>query len=120
MTALAPAVVIPPYGQRKGWRPAKQADFGDGGAYPECHIAQYPLDLGKKKVSYSEHFLYSADSPIVRPIPATLLLYKLIAKAMYDMTLLPSKAIAMADGSNPSLRTSCHWFIEQTWMTRLV
>lgn len=24
---------------------------GDGGAYPECHIAQYPLDLGRKKVS---------------------------------------------------------------------
>jgi len=23
---------------------------GDGGAYPECHIAQYPLDLGRKKV----------------------------------------------------------------------
>ena len=24
---------------------------GDGGAYPECHVAQYPLDMGKKKVS---------------------------------------------------------------------
>jgi hypothetical protein len=24
---------------------------GDGGAYPECHIAQYPLNLGRKKVS---------------------------------------------------------------------
>ena len=24
---------------------------GDGGAYPECHIAQYPLELGRKKVS---------------------------------------------------------------------
>ena len=23
---------------------------GDGGAYPECHVAQYPLDLGRKKV----------------------------------------------------------------------
>lgn len=23
---------------------------GDGGAYPECHVAQYPLGLGKKKV----------------------------------------------------------------------
>ena len=21
-----------------------------GGAYPECHIAQYPLELGRKKV----------------------------------------------------------------------
>jgi hypothetical protein len=23
---------------------------GDGGAFPECHIAQYPLDMGRKKV----------------------------------------------------------------------
>ena len=23
-------------------------DFGDGGAYPECHLAQFPLNLGKK------------------------------------------------------------------------
>lgn len=22
-------------------------DFGDGGAFPECHIAQYPLGMGK-------------------------------------------------------------------------
>ena len=24
--------------------------LGDGGAYPECHIAQYPLGMGTKKV----------------------------------------------------------------------
>lgn len=24
---------------------------GDGGSYPECHVAQYPLDLGRKKAS---------------------------------------------------------------------
>ena len=23
------------------------ADFGDGGAFPEIHVAQYPMDLGK-------------------------------------------------------------------------
>ncbi len=28
---------------------------GDGGAYPECHIAQYPLDMGRKKVCLLEH-----------------------------------------------------------------
>ncbi|KDN53471.1 hypothetical protein K437DRAFT_230765 [Tilletiaria anomala UBC 951] len=39
---------IPTYGQRQGWRPQSQTDFGpDGGAYPECHVAQYPLDMGK-------------------------------------------------------------------------
>lgn len=29
---------------------------GDGGAFPECHIAQYPLDMGKKKVSLIDIF----------------------------------------------------------------
>ncbi|XP_053637348.1 puff-specific protein Bx42 isoform X1 [Cherax quadricarinatus] len=37
----------PPYGHRKGWIPRSQEDFGDGGAFPECHIAQYPLGMGK-------------------------------------------------------------------------
>ncbi|RMZ80354.1 hypothetical protein DV738_g2879, partial [Chaetothyriales sp. CBS 135597] len=38
----------PPYGQRTGWRPRTQEDFGDGGAFPEVPVAQYPLDMGKK------------------------------------------------------------------------
>ncbi|CAG8468967.1 11662_t:CDS:2 [Ambispora gerdemannii] len=28
-------------------------DFGDGGAFPEIHIAQYPLDMGRKKTATS-------------------------------------------------------------------
>jgi hypothetical protein len=47
--SLALAPKIPPYGQRKGWAPTSQEDFGDGGAYPEVHKAQYPLELGRKK-----------------------------------------------------------------------
>ncbi|KFM68418.1 SNW domain-containing protein 1, partial [Stegodyphus mimosarum] len=39
----------PPYGARKGWVPRSEEDYGDGGAYPEIHVAQYPLGLGKKK-----------------------------------------------------------------------
>ncbi|XP_077994338.1 SNW domain-containing protein 1-like [Glandiceps talaboti] len=39
----------PSYGQRKGWIPRRQDDFGDGGAYPELPVAQFPLDMGKKK-----------------------------------------------------------------------
>ncbi|KAI1287948.1 SNW domain-containing protein 1 [Halotydeus destructor] len=39
---------IPAYGQRKGWVPRSQADYGDGGAYPECHVAQFPLEMGRK------------------------------------------------------------------------
>lgn len=28
---------------RKGFIPRSQKDFGDGGAYPEVHVAQFPL-----------------------------------------------------------------------------
>ncbi|KAI5816430.1 putative transcriptional regulator Cwf13/SkiP [Pyronema omphalodes] len=38
----------PPYGQRTTWRPRSQEDYGDGGAFPEIPIAQYPLDMGRK------------------------------------------------------------------------
>lgn len=41
----------PPYGHRKGWIPRSQEDFGDGGAYPEVPIAQYPLGMGMKKTT---------------------------------------------------------------------
>lgn len=44
----------PPYGQRVGWRPRNPEDFGDGGAFPEIHIAQYPLDMGRKGGSASK------------------------------------------------------------------
>lgn len=37
----------PPYGQRTGWRPRSREDFGDGGAFPEIPVAQYPLDMGR-------------------------------------------------------------------------
>jgi SNW domain-containing protein 1 len=38
----------PPYGQRQRWRPRNPEDFGDGGAFPEVHVAQHPLDMGRK------------------------------------------------------------------------
>ncbi|KAI8623822.1 SKIP/SNW domain-containing protein [Xylariaceae sp. FL1651] len=38
----------PPYGQRAGWRPRAEEDFGDGGAFPEIPVAQYPLQMGRK------------------------------------------------------------------------
>ncbi|KAI6190652.1 SKP-1 protein [Aphelenchoides bicaudatus] len=37
----------PPYGQRKGFLPRSAEDYGDGGAFPEVHIAQYPLGMGQ-------------------------------------------------------------------------
>ncbi|KAL9881615.1 puff-specific protein Bx42-like [Glossina fuscipes fuscipes] len=39
-------IAAPPYGQRKDWVPRSEADFGDGGAFPEIHVAQYPLGMG--------------------------------------------------------------------------
>lgn len=38
---------IPPYPHRKGFLPINPEDFGDGGAYPEIHVVQYPLDMGR-------------------------------------------------------------------------
>ncbi|KAF8559749.1 hypothetical protein OG21DRAFT_1594559 [Imleria badia] len=53
---------IPPYGKRKGWKPTSPEDFGDGGAYPECHVAQYPLNLGKKKTQAGNTLALQVDS----------------------------------------------------------
>jgi len=40
--------LAPPYGSRVGWIPRAIEDYGDGGAFPEIHVAQYPLNMGKK------------------------------------------------------------------------
>ncbi|KAJ8750907.1 hypothetical protein K2173_016088 [Erythroxylum novogranatense] len=40
---------VPPYLKRSGFVPRRVEDFGDGGAFPEIHIAQYPLDMGRDK-----------------------------------------------------------------------
>lgn len=45
--AARPPKVLPPYGRRQGFVPRSQEDFGGGGAYPEVHVAQFPLDMGR-------------------------------------------------------------------------
>eukprot|EP01118_Nematostelium_gracile_P003243 TRINITY_DN1368_c0_g1_i1.p1 TRINITY_DN1368_c0_g1~~TRINITY_DN1368_c0_g1_i1.p1 ORF type:complete len:547 (+),score=174.50 TRINITY_DN1368_c0_g1_i1:86-1726(+) len=40
---------IPPLGQRSGFIPRVAEDFGDGGSFPEIHVAQYPLNMGRKE-----------------------------------------------------------------------
>ncbi|KAE8671849.1 hypothetical protein F3Y22_tig00111881pilonHSYRG00023 [Hibiscus syriacus] len=40
---------VPPYLKRARFVPRKDEDFRDGGAFPEIHIAQYPLDMGREK-----------------------------------------------------------------------
>jgi SNW domain-containing protein 1 len=52
----------PAYGQRSGWRPRAAEDFGDGGAFPEIPIAQYPLDMGKKSQSSSTALAVQVDA----------------------------------------------------------
>eukprot|EP01137_Pigoraptor_chileana_P006596 Opistho-2@3281 len=39
----------PPYGKRRTFIPRTEEDFGDGGAFPEIAVAQYPLGMGRKK-----------------------------------------------------------------------
>eukprot|EP01117_Protostelium_nocturnum_P013058 TRINITY_DN4846_c0_g1_i1.p1 TRINITY_DN4846_c0_g1~~TRINITY_DN4846_c0_g1_i1.p1 ORF type:complete len:559 (+),score=166.29 TRINITY_DN4846_c0_g1_i1:108-1784(+) len=42
---------IPVYGKRKGWIPRVLEDFGDGGAFPEIHVSQFPLEMGRPSSS---------------------------------------------------------------------
>jgi len=41
---------VPAYGRRNRFVPRSLEDFGDGGAFPEIHVAQYPLNMGKPGV----------------------------------------------------------------------
>ncbi|KAG5647296.1 hypothetical protein DXG03_000833 [Asterophora parasitica] len=52
----------PPCGQRQGWKPSTPEDFGDGGSFPECHVAQYPLEMGRKKGSSGNTLALQVDS----------------------------------------------------------
>ncbi|KAF2663509.1 hypothetical protein BT63DRAFT_121114 [Microthyrium microscopicum] len=52
----------PPYGQRAGWRPRSAEDYGDGGAFPEVAVAQYPLDMGRKSTSASNALALQVDA----------------------------------------------------------
>ena len=52
----------PAYGARAGWRPKSAEDYGDGGAFPEVLIAQYPLDLGRKNSTGSNALAVQVDA----------------------------------------------------------
>ncbi|GAV03005.1 hypothetical protein RvY_13496 [Ramazzottius varieornatus] len=52
---------VPPYRHRQGYIPRTVEDFGDGGAFPEIHIAQYPLDMGRKKSEKSNALAVPVD-----------------------------------------------------------
>ena len=52
----------PPYGQRQGFRPRAEEDFGDGGAFPEIHMSQFPLGMGRKEKSSTALVPVTLDS----------------------------------------------------------
>ncbi|KAL8753389.1 MAG: hypothetical protein Q9184_005435 [Pyrenodesmia sp. 2 TL-2023] len=54
--------VPPAYGLRTGWRPRSSDDYGDGGAFPEVPVAQYPLDMGRKSASSSNALAIQVDA----------------------------------------------------------
>ncbi|CAK9304876.1 unnamed protein product [Gordionus sp. m RMFG-2023] len=43
----------PPYLHRNNYIPRHSEDYGDGGAFPEIQMAQFPLEMGKTKVDIS-------------------------------------------------------------------
>ena len=55
-------VDVPPYGKRKNFVPQILEDYGDGGAYPEIHIAQYPLNMGRAKGTSSTSVISTETS----------------------------------------------------------
>lgn len=52
----------PPYGHRKGFIPRQERDFGDGGAFPEILIVQYPLGMGKAETKKSNALAVQLDA----------------------------------------------------------
>ncbi|VIO99461.1 Hypothetical 60.2 kDa protein T27F2.1 in chromosome V, putative [Brugia malayi] len=55
----------PPYGKRNGWIPRNIEDFGDGGAFPEIPVAQFPLGMGmdlRKKASSDKTTALQCDA----------------------------------------------------------
>lgn len=66
MAVMSLSKEAPPYLRRQGFVPRKPDDFGDGGAFPEIHVAQYPLDMGKAGAKSSQQLAVtlSADGKI--------------------------------------------------------
>jgi hypothetical protein len=85
----------PPYGRRSGWIPRTLDDFGDGGAFPEINIVQYPLELGKAK-SVSISLIWVNASPHRMRCNS-----KLMAKGILNTTPLLDKATTVTESSIP-------------------
>ena len=62
--SAAHAFVPPPYGRRQGFVPRTAADFGDGGAYPELGVLQYPLSMGLPRLAAASAAASSPSSSL--------------------------------------------------------
>lgn len=88
---------------------------GDGGAYPECHVAQYPLNMGKKKASLIVSLCNILNSYLLRLRLETHLLCKSMRKEMFVMTPLHYKDSVPGSMFSPSSRTSSPLLPGRTW-----
>lgn len=52
---------VPPYLYRQNFIPCKVEDFGDGGAFPEIHVVQYPLNMGRPGAKSTEVIAVDVD-----------------------------------------------------------
>ncbi|KAF8999467.1 hypothetical protein BDZ89DRAFT_1147703 [Hymenopellis radicata] len=59
---ISTRISVPPYGRRSTWKPWRSEDYGNGGSYPECHVAHYPLEMGRKKASAGNTLALQVDS----------------------------------------------------------
>lgn len=62
VSAIVAQAIAPPYGQRRGWVPRVVTDYGDGGSFPEIHVAQYPLEMGLKANNASNTLAVQLDA----------------------------------------------------------
>lgn len=57
----------PAYLARDGFIPRRLEDFGDGGAFPEIHVAQFPMEMGRKKGAVRAEWRGARPDPVAGP-----------------------------------------------------
>ena len=72
----------PPYGKRSNFSPNSLIDYGDGGAFPEIHMPQYPLNMGKISSSNGSLALETSSDGKIK--------YDLILSSKNSNTLIKS------------------------------
>ncbi len=125
----------PPYGHRRGWVPralevscgdpcgvvrcsrldslSSPQDYGDGGAFPEIHVAQYPMNMGRKKGAVSSSPqpcpLCCTTSPLPLSLPPPSLSLLPPSPTFLPPSFLPSSTQGLSViHSDRSPSTGCH------------